>query len=100
VQQPLLGFEASRAEINGPDGGAKITAIKLERIEIDHHLSIVCRSIRPFRYSGRPCHRVGGIEQDTVIAPVVVPRHVVERHQFNGDDAEVRKIIKPLSTPA
>jgi hypothetical protein len=41
VQQPLLDFEASRAEINGPDGGAKIIAIKLERIEIDHHLSIV-----------------------------------------------------------
>ncbi len=104
----VVGEEAAHlgpAKIDrGSPRRATVLAEELRRVErqvipvraevIVHHVEkdhqpVVVRSIdQRLQVVGGSVGRIGRIRQHAVIAPVALPREIVDRHQFDGGDAE------------
>jgi hypothetical protein len=68
----------------------------IDYIEIDHHVALVSGSQEPLEVFGTAVTRIGSMEQDAVITPVVPAGDIIDRHQLDGSDAEIAKVIEPV----
>ncbi len=53
-----------------------------------------------FRSSGVPYDAAGAIRQDAVVAPVAPAGERGDRHQLDGRDSEIGKLLEPAAAAA
>ncbi|MEY9468079.1 hypothetical protein ABH992_000478 [Bradyrhizobium yuanmingense] len=68
----------------------------IDDVEIDHDVEGMRRAQQPLEILRPAIAGIRRVQEHAVIAPIVPPGDVVERHQLDGGDAEIAKIRQLL----